>query len=182
MRVIGQASETGALAAAADAGQDVILVPAFVGLGAPHWRAEARGALFGVTRATGPAELARAALQAVAYQTRDLLDAVRQDFPGAAETVLRVDGGMAASDYTMQFLSDVLDAPVDRPAVRETTALGAAWLAGRHAAVLPDEQGFSRLWQRERRFLPAMEPAERERRLANWRRAVQATLAFAGPA
>jgi sugar (pentulose or hexulose) kinase len=102
----------------------VILVPAFVGLGAPHWRAEARGALFGVTRATGPAELARAALQAVAYQTRDLLDAVRQDFPGAAETVLRVDGGMAASDYTMQFLSDVLDAPVDRPAVRETTALG----------------------------------------------------------
>ena len=89
---------------------------------------------------------------------------------------------MAANDWTMQFLADVLDAPVDRPVVRETTALGAAWLAGRRAALLPDQHGFSRLWQRERRFLPAMGAAERERRLANWRRAVQATLAFAGPA
>jgi glycerol kinase len=178
--VIGNASETDALAAAADAAQDVILVPAFVGLGAPHWRAEARGALFGLTRATGPAELARAALQAVAYQTRDLLDAVCLDFPGATQTVLRVDGGMAASDWTMQFLADMLDAPVDRPVVRETTALGAAWLAGHRAALLPDQTGFSRLWQRERRFLPAMSGAERERRLASWRRAVQATIASSG--
>ncbi len=180
--VIGTASETDALAPAADAAQDVILVPAFVGLGAPHWRAEARGALFGLTRATGPAELARAALQAVAYQTRDLLDAVCLDFPGAARSVLRVDGGMAASDWTMQVLADVLDAPVDRPVVRETTALGAAWLAGRRAGLLPDQTGFARLWQCERRFLPAMSAAERERRLARWRRAVQATIAASGGA
>jgi glycerol kinase len=178
LKVIGDVAESGALAAAADADQDVVLVPAFVGFGAPHWRPEARGALFGLTRATGRAELARAALQAVAYQTRDLLDAVRRDVAGVDETVLRVDGGMAASDWTMQFLADVLDAPVDRPVVRETTALGAAWLAGHRAGLLPDQSGFAELWQRERRFVPAMACCERERRLAAWRRAVQATLAW----
>ncbi len=128
-----------ALAAAADPSEQVYLVPAFVGLGAPWWDAQARGAMFGLTRKSGVAELARAALEAVGYQTRDLLEAMRADWPDAAGgTVLRVDGGMAASDVTMQFLADILAAPVDRPIVMETTALGAAYLAGHAAGLCPD--------------------------------------------
>ena len=122
--------------------QDVYLVPAFVGLGAPYWQPEARGALFGLTRATGPNEIARAALEAVCYQTRDLLEAMHSDWSAQAKSVLRVDGGMVASDWTMQFLADILDAPVERPVVQETTALGAAWLAGHKAGVWPDAAGF----------------------------------------
>ena len=130
--VIRAADETGALAAAADPAQSVYLVPAFVGLGAPYWDPDCRGALFGLTRATGPKEIARAALESVGYQTLDLIEAMRADLPpgAGAETVLRVDGGMAASDWAMQRLADILDAPVDRPAIKETTALGAAYLAG----------------------------------------------------
>ena len=130
MGLIESASETGKLARQADMHQDVYLVPAFTGLGAPHWDGEARGAIFGITRATGPAELSKAALESVCYQTRDLLDAMRGDWQSMGETVLRVDGGMVASNYTMQFLADILNAPVDRPVVLETTALGAAYLAG----------------------------------------------------
>ena len=122
----------------ADDGQDVYLVPAFVGLGAPYWQPEARGALFGLTRGTGPAEVARAALEAVCFQTRDLLEAMHGDWEARAKSVLRVDGGMVASDWTMQRLADILDAPVERPVVQETTALGAAWLAGHKAGVWPD--------------------------------------------
>ena len=128
LRIIGSAADTGPLAERADASQNVLLVPAFVGLGAPYWVPEARGALLGLTRATGPAELARAALEAVAYQTRDLVEAMRRDWPAVGETVIRVDGGMVASDWTLQFLADVLAAPVDRPTILETTSLGAAWL------------------------------------------------------
>ncbi len=120
----------------------------------------ARGALFGLTRGTGPAELARAALESVGYQTRDLLDAMRRDWRGEAGaeagTVLRVDGGMAASDWTMQFLADICDAPVDRPPVLETTALGAAWLAGMRAGLYPSADGFAQSWRSERRFEPSM--------------------------
>jgi len=152
-------------------------VPAFVGLGAPHWDAEARGAVFGLTRNTGPAEFARAALESVAYQTRDLLDAMRKDWKGtAAGTVLRVDGGMVASDWTMQRLADILDAPVDRPTILETTALGAAWLAGSKAGVWPDEQKFAGAWALDRRFEPDMDPATRIARLKGWRDAVRRTL------
>ena len=115
LRIIASAPESGALAAKADAGQDVYLVPAFVGLGAPYWQPEARGALLGLTRATGPNEIARAALEAVCYQTRDLLEAMHSDWSAQAKSVLRVDGGMVASDWTMQFLADILDAPVERP-------------------------------------------------------------------
>ena len=136
--IIGDAAESGDLAAAADANQDVYLVPAFVGLGAPYWDAECRGAIYGLTRATGPKELARAALESVCYQTRDLLEAMQGDWDGAGETVLRVDGGMVASDWTMQRLADLLDAAVDRPRVMETTALGAAWLAGMQTGFYPD--------------------------------------------
>jgi glycerol kinase len=174
--VIDDAAATGALAARADPAQDVVMVPAFTGLGAPHWDAEARGALFGLTRATGPAELARAALESVAFQTRDLIEAMRGDLAAGGQTVLRVDGGMVASDWTMQFLADMLDAPVDRPAVLETTALGAAYLAGYAAGVCPPPMEFARFWQLQRRFEPAMAEAERARRYAVWRDAVRRTL------
>ena len=180
--LIKAAAETGALAAKADPGQAVYLVPAFVGLGAPYWNAEARGALLGLTRATGPAEIARAALEAVAYQTGDLLEAMRADWPGAADTVLRVDGGMVASDWTMQFLADMLAAPVDRPEILETTALGAAWLAGMRSGLWPGPEAYSREWRLERRFEPKMAEAERLARRAGWQRAVAATLGFAGGA
>jgi glycerol kinase len=173
---IGEAAEAGALAARADAGHHVYLVPAFVGLGAPHWNAEARGALFGLTRATGPAELARAALESVAYQTRDLIEAMRADWSASADTVLRVDGGMVASDWTMQFLADMLAAPVDRPVVLETTALGAAYLAGSAAGLCPDPAAFARSWALQRRFVPHMQAADRSRLYAGWQYAVRRTL------
>jgi glycerol kinase len=174
--VIRDAAETGVLAARADPAQRVFLVPAFVGLGAPHWDAEARGALFGLTRSSGPAELARAALESVAYQTRDLIEAMRQDTSGGGGCVLRVDGGMVASDWTMQFLADMLAAPVDRPVVLETTALGAAWLAGSAAGVCPGAEEFARTWALQRRFMPNMDAAERARRYAGWQDAVRRTL------
>ena len=175
--VLQRAADSGAMAARADDNQTVVLVPAFTGLGAPHWDAEARGALFGITRGTGPNELARAALDSVCFQTRDLLDAMHRDWHGeGADTVLRVDGGMVASDWTMQRLSDLIDAPVDRPAVLETTALGAAWLAGMQAGAWPDEAGFARAWQLERRFEPTMDDANRDRLLRIWRDAVRRTL------
>ena len=149
-------------------------MPAFVGLGAPYWDAEARGAIFGLTRNSGPAEIAQAALEAVGYQTRGLLEAMRADWPAAAGTVLRVDGGMTASDVTMQFLADILGAPVDRPVVMETTALGAAYLAGYQAGVCPDPAGFSATWRLDRRFEPAMDgrdPRPQMGRLAGRNRA-----------
>ncbi|MCL4768199.1 MAG: glycerol kinase GlpK [Hyphomicrobiaceae bacterium] len=176
LRILERADQSAAMAALADPDQDVYLVPAFTGLGAPHWDADARGALFGLTRNTGPNELARAALEAVCYQTRDLVDAMRRDWSAGAGAILRVDGGMVASDLAMQWLADLLDAPVDRPAVLETTALGAAWLAGRQAGAWPGEEGFAEGWRRERRFEPAMDPATRDRKLAGWRDAVRRTI------
>ncbi|MDW6023098.1 glycerol kinase GlpK [Mesorhizobium sp. BAC0120] len=177
IKVIGKAEHSGELAAEADESQAVYLVPAFVGLGAPHWDAEARGAIYGLTRNSGPAEFARAALESVAFQTRDLLDAMKKDWKVAsAKTVLRVDGGMVASDWTMQRLADILDAPVDRPAILETTALGAAWLAGSRAGVWPKAQDFAKSWSLERRFKPAMDEVTRKRKLAGWHEAVRRTL------
>jgi glycerol kinase len=177
LRIIRNAGETGPLAAAADPAQDVILVPAFVGLGAPYWDADCRGAIFGLTRNTGPAELARAALESVVFQTRDLVEAMRGDW-GAAETdtVLRVDGGMVASDWTMQRLADLLAAPVDRPTILETTAVGAAWLAGQHVGLYPDAGGFADHWSLDRRFMPTMPAGERDRRYGLWQDAVRRTL------
>ncbi len=178
LKIIRSASETQGLAEAADAGQGVVVVPAFTGLGAPYWRPECRGAVFGLTRNSGPAELARAALESVGYQTRDLLEAMRADWGGAAEGVLRVDGGMVASTWTMQFLADIIGAPVDRPVVSETTALGAAYLAGLQTGVCPGPADFAKGWALERRFVPAMAGAERDARYARWKRAVAATMAF----
>jgi glycerol kinase len=185
LKIIGDAAEAGELARGADESQDVYLVPAFVGLGAPYWDADARGALYGLTRATGREEIARAALESVGFQTRDLLEAMQGDWPGGetsgetdseADTVLRVDGGMAASDWTMQFLADILGAPVDRPRVLETTALGAAYLAGMHQGVYPGLDGFAETWALERRFTPALDTDVRERRYQGWLDAVRRTL------
>ena len=175
LHLIARADETGPLAAAADPDQMVYLVPAFTGLGAPWWDAHARGAMFGLTRNTGPREFARAALDAVCYQTLDLLDAMRADWQGASQTVLRVDGGMVASDWMLQRLADILDAPVDRPVVLETTALGAAWLAGLGAHVWPDREGFAQSWQRQQRFEPMMNRDVRAGLVAGWRDAVSRT-------
>ncbi len=175
--IIKSASQSGTLAKRADPGQNVYLVPAFTGLGAPWWDADARAALYGMTRNTGPAELARAALESVAYQTADLLSAMKKDWRGAgAKTVLRVDGGMVASDWTMQRLADILDAPVDRPTILETTALGAAWLAGSRAGVWPSRTGFSKAWALETRFKPDMDEKIRKAKLAGWKKAVRRTL------
>ncbi|MCL5778928.1 glycerol kinase GlpK [Limibaculum sp. FT325] len=176
LKIIREARETQGLAEAADPMQSVYLVPAFTGLGAPYWDADCRGAIFGITRGTGPAELARAALESVGYQTRDLLDAMRRDWTGASDTVLRVDGGMSASDFTMQFLADILGSPVDRPKVAETTALGAAWLAGMRAGVYPGMEDFAADWALERRFEPSMGAEAREVKYAGWQDAVRRTL------
>ena len=177
--LIKQAAETGPLADKSDPAQSVYLVPAFVGLGAPYWNPRVRGGLFGLTRNTGPAELAHAALESVCYQTYDLWAAMRADWPdaNAASTVLRVDGGMTASDWTMQRLADLLDAPVDRPVIQETTALGAAYLAGLSAGVYPEPSRFADTWRLERRFKPAMSEATRARKLKGWTRSVNALLA-----
>ncbi len=176
--IVKQASETGPLAEAADENQEVYLVPAFVGLGAPHWNSEVRGAMFGLTRNSGPKEFARAALESVCYQTADLLEAMKADWPQAAgrETVLRVDGGMVASDWTMQRLADLLAAPVDRPIVKETTAMGAAYLAGLASGILPPPEQFGDNWRLERRFTPVMDTAMRDKKLAGWKRAVRSLL------
>ncbi|MHA1529495.1 MAG: glycerol kinase GlpK [Alphaproteobacteria bacterium] len=174
--IIGDAAETQKLAEQADPAQQVYLVPAFVGLGAPYWDAECRGAIHGLTRATGPAEIVRAALESVGYQTRDLLEAMKGDWPGASDTILRVDGGMTASDWTMQFLAGIIGAPVDRPRVLETTALGAAWLAGMRAGVYPGADEFARSWALERRFEPALDAATRSAKYAGWQDAVRRTL------
>ena len=176
--IIKAAGETQALAVAADEAQGVVVVPAFTGLGAPYWRPDCRGAVFGLTRNSGPAELARAALESVGYQTRDLLAAMRADWGGAAAGVLRVDGGMVASDWTMQFLADITGAAVDRPRVTETTALGAAYLAGLQVGVCPGPEAFAKGWALERRFEPEMNVDAREARYARWQRAVAATMAF----
>jgi glycerol kinase len=176
LKIIRAAGETQALAEAADPGQDLYLVPAFTGLGAPYWDADCRGAIFGLTRGSGPAEFARAALESVAYQTRDLWEAMRADWQGGGDAVLRVDGGMSASDWTMQCLADILGAPVDRPKVLETTALGAGWLAGMRAGVYPGPAEFARTWALDRRFEPAMDAQTREEKYAGWRDAVRRTL------
>jgi len=175
--IIGSAEETHALAERADDTQRLYLVPAFTGLGAPYWDAEARGAIYGLTRGSGPAEFAQAALESVGYQTRDLLDAMRGDWPQAAgDTVLRVDGGMTASDWTMQFLADIIGAPVDRPTIPETTARGAAWLAGMDVGVYPGMEEFAAQWTSERRFESRMDRGQADALYDGWKDAVRRTL------
>ena len=174
--LIEHASDSGDLALQADPNQDVYLVPAFVGLGAPYWDADCRGALFGLTRGTGPKEIARATLESVCYQTRDLLEAMQGDWENKGDTVLRVDGGMVNSDWTMQCLADTLNAPVDRPQVLETTAVGAAYLAGMQVGVYPDMETFASGWALEKRFTPQLDEGQRTRKYEGWKDAVRRTL------
>lgn len=176
LKIIEQASQTQELAESADDGQNVVLVPAFTGLGAPYWNAECRGAVFGLSRNTGPAEMSRAALQSVGFQTRDLLDAMKDDWTDeGGKSTLRVDGGMSASAYAMQFLSDIIDAPVDRPKVQETTALGAAWLAGMFVGLYPDQAEFAKTWELDHKFEPNMPQGVRASKYSDWKRAIKAT-------
>ena len=176
MGAIRTSSEADALAAKANPKEQVILVPAFTGLGAPWWDAEARGAIFGLTRESGVAEIARAVIESVGFQTADLLKAMHADCPDVgASTVLRVDGGMVKSELTMQFLADILGAPVDRPRATEMTARGAAYLAGRAAGIYPDLDALEKLWALDRRFTPKIGADERAKKLAHWRDAVERT-------
>ena len=168
-------AEAGALAAAADPAQNVYCVPAFAGLGAPHWSSEARALISGLTRGATRREIARAALESVGYQTRDLVEAMRSDAGGAVE-VIRVDGGMAASDWTMQFLADILAVPVDRPKDLESTAQGAAFAAGWQAGVYPGPELFAEKRRRDRLFEPQMDETRRERLCRGWRDAVRRAL------
>jgi len=168
--LIARAEETATLADAADPARRVYLVPAFTGLGAPYWDAEARGAIFGLTRDVGRAELARAALEAACYQTRDLLEAMRAD--GTAPTSLRVDGGMVGNDWFAQCLADTLDLPVERPRFTETTVLGAATVAGLGCGLYPSLDAVAGRWQRERLFEPREDASPREARYAGWKDAV----------
>jgi glycerol kinase len=170
VRLIGSAGETEALARSIEDTRGVYLVPAFTGLGAPYWDPEARGAVLGLTRDSGIAHIVRAALESVCYQTRDLLEAMRQDAP--APTELRVDGGMAVNDWLMQFLADVLRIPVVRPQTVETTALGAALLAGLQTGVYASLEEIGALWRMDRRFEPAMAQQRAEDLYAGWREAV----------
>ncbi|HEY8368850.1 MAG TPA: glycerol kinase GlpK [Thermodesulfobacteriota bacterium] len=166
--IVRTAAETAALAASLDGNDDVYLVPAFVGLGAPYWDPRARGTIVGLTRGTTRAHLARAALEAVAYQSADVLEAMAADC-GEPLRELRIDGGMVTNDWLCQFQADVLEVPVVRPAVVETTALGAAALAGLAAGVFPDPAAFARTWREERRFEPR---TSRRAERARWREAV----------
>jgi len=176
LQIIDNARDTQSLAQSSDPSQNVIFVPAFTGLGAPYWAPDCRGAIYGLSRGTGPAEISRAALESVGFQTRDLIEAMQADIGDKADTVLRVDGGMSASNWTMQFLSDILGAPIDRPKVLESTATGAAWLAGMYAGLYPDAKTFAQTWSRDCRFEPVMTSDTSDERYAGWQRAVRATL------
>ena len=177
MQIIKHAAETEGMARGISGTQGVYIVPAFTGLGAPHWSPDARGAVFGLMRSTGKAELIRATLESVAYQTADLFVALEQD--GISPTSVKVDGGMVMNDWMVQFLSDVLTLPAQRPKVMETTALGAAALAGLQAGLYGSLQEFAGIWQEDASFAPAMADAERQQLLQGWRKAVQCTLAYA---
>ena len=176
LKFIESAQESESLAMQADDSQDVYLVPAFVGLGAPYWDPDCRGALFGMTRNTGPAEITKATLESVCYQTSDLLSAIAKDLGEGKLSAIRVDGGMAASNWTMQMLSDLVELPVDRPKNLETTALGAAYLAGMQVGFYPSMSDFSDSWQSDSQFNSKMTIDSRERKLAGWKDAVKRTL------
>jgi glycerol kinase len=173
--IIAEPADTDGMAAGVADSHGIYLVPAFVGLGAPHWDPDARGALFGLTLDTTRAHLARAALEAVAYQTFDLAEAMAGD-GAAATSTLRIDGGMAANAWLCQFLADILQVPVERPRNLETTALGAAYLAGLATGVWGSTEELAASWQRRDVFIPKMDAEQRSRLIAGWRDAVARTL------
>ncbi len=171
LKVIPDAGASEAMARSVDDTGGVYLVPAFTGLGAPYWDPMARGAILGLSRDSGVAEIVRAALEAVCYQTRDLMQAMTDD-GAAAPSALRVDGGMAANDWLMQFLADILGIPVERPKVIETTALGAAYLAGLKAGLYPSVDVVSDRWERDAAFQPTMAAGRRDELYEGWQNAV----------
>ncbi len=181
LKIIKDAKEAQELAKDADINQQLYMVPAFTGLGAPYWDTTCRGAIYGLTRGSGPNEFAKAALESVAYQTRDLLEAMNDDLKNFDEslknkTILRVDGGMSSSDYTMQFLSNILGATIDRPEILETTALGVAWLAGMKTGFYPSKEEFSKNWILEKRFNSSMDNETRNKLYDGWKDAVERIL------
>jgi glycerol kinase len=178
---IATAPEVTGLALRADPRQRLYLVPGFTGLGAPYWAPYARAGLIGLTAECGPAEIARATLEAVGYQTRDLVAAMAAD-AGITVAALRVDGGMAANDWTMQFVADIVPVTVERPASVETTAWGAAYVAGLKRGLYPDLETTAAQWLPDHRFTPQMPKGEREDRYAGWQRAVAGVLAAIPPA
>lgn len=171
LHIIKDAKETEALAAGLADNAGVYLVPAFVGLGAPYWNPHARGAIFGLTRDTGPAELARAALESVCYQTHDLSDAMASD-SGVKTTTIRVDGGMVNNDWLCQMLANILNINVERPTITETTALGAAYLAGLQIGLYESLDDLSSKWHLDRKFSPDFSAEQRHHLLSNWNQAV----------
>jgi glycerol kinase len=177
LKFFSSAAESEALASSVKSTGGVYVVPAFVGLGAPYWDAYARGTIIGLTRGAGRAEITRATLEAVAYQTRDVLEAMQSD-SGLELKELRVDGGMVANDFLMQFQADILGKPVNRPKVAETTALGAAYLAGLAVGFWKDQQDVARNWQLDQRFDPQMSEAERQKLYHGWKRAVERSRAW----
>jgi len=172
MQLLNDAGESEAIAAGIDSTDGVYLVPAFVGLGAPYWDQYARGAIVGLTRGSGRAQIVRAALESIAYQTRDVVMAMAAD-SGLALDTLRVDGGAVVNDFLMQFQADILGVPVQRPAVTETTALGAAYLAGLATGFWGSQEEIARQWQLERSFDPVMSADQRESLYSGWQRAVE---------
>jgi glycerol kinase len=179
LHLISDAEVSARVAATAARSSQVYFVPAFTGLGAPHWAPDVRGAIFGLSRDTSGADLVRAALEAVCFETRDLFGALMAD-GGLAPTAIRVDGGMARNDWMLQFLADILGLPVERPSSSEATAGGVATLAAIGAGIASSLDAFAAEWQLDRRFTPAMPEAMREARYAGWRRAVEALQRYAG--
>ena len=178
LQIIQKAADVEALASSVEDSGDVYLVPAFTGLGAPYWDGHARAALVGMTRGTGGGHIARAALEAIALQSAEVFAAMSAD-AGLPLRELRVDGGASANDLLMQLQADVLGVPVVRPQVTETTALGAAYLAGLAVGVWRDEAEIAALWHVDRRFEPAWSADRREAKLARWRQAVGRSLGWA---
>ncbi|HEY8687562.1 MAG TPA: glycerol kinase GlpK [Chloroflexota bacterium] len=172
LKVIGTAAETEELARLASDTDSVYLVPAFVGLGAPYWDPYARGAIVGLTRGTGLPQIARATLASVAYQSRDVLEAMRSD-SGLEIAEIRVDGGMVVNDVLMQFQADITNTRVQRPVIQETTALGAAYLAGLAVGYWDSQEEIEQKWDMDREFVPSMDEAEREKLYKGWKRAVE---------
>ena len=178
MKFVEKASQSEALATSITDNEGVYLVPAFTGLGAPHWSMYARGTLFGMTRGTGHAQIVRAGLESIAYQSNDLFQAVARDL-GETPAVLRVDGGATANNFLMQFQADISGVAIQRPAVLETTALGAALLAGLAVGVYDNLAETAHGWHVESKFVPSMDPAQRQQLLHGWKRAVDAVLYWA---
>ena len=176
LKIISHASEIKPLAESADVSQKIYFVPAFTGLGAPYWNADCRGAIFGLSHNTGPAEIAKAALESVAFQTRDLIEAMQQDWGNTGQSILRIDGGMAVNDWAMQTLANQLSAPIDRPTVTETTAAGAAYLAGLAAGLCPKPEDFAKQWSLEKRFEPKISSVQADDLYAGWQLSVEKLL------